>query len=68
MPYAPSGVACAQLAESICFRVTRLLALRASSDAGCRRVELVFAFDNRQMQMDERIGADDVPMVEAVGS
>jgi hypothetical protein len=49
----------------------RLLVLRASPDAGCAAVvELVFAFDDRQMdeQMDERIGADDVPMVEAVGS
>jgi hypothetical protein len=71
VPYAPSGVACAQLAASICFRLMRLLVLRASPDAGCAAVvELVFAFDDRQMdeQMDERIGADDVPMVEAVGS
>jgi hypothetical protein len=68
VPYAPSGVACAQLAASICFRLTRLLVLRASPDAGCRRVELAFASDDRQMQMDERIGADDVPMVEAVGN
>ena len=33
MPYAPSGVASAQLAARVCFRLTRLLVLRASPDA-----------------------------------
>jgi|HubBroStandDraft_3_1064219.scaffolds.fasta_scaffold86873_3 hypothetical protein len=43
---------------------------RAPSKPGCglcRRVELAFASEDRQMQMEERIGADDVPMAEAVG-
>jgi hypothetical protein len=33
VPYATSGVASAQLAAGVCFRLTRLLVLRASPDA-----------------------------------
>jgi hypothetical protein len=68
MPYAPiRGGLCATCGERL---LSPDAVARAPSKPGCglcRRIKLAFASDDREMQMHEEIGADDVPMAEAVG-